>query len=234
MLKLIERRKSMKEKKILKSIIAFLLVVVLSMNSMVVQCFASEDAEKAQVGETSVEFGDGYIDEKSQIIIGGTEILIERITYEDNKSILRIKDNGKWTISQMEVDYKILESSLKNSSNILKAARRLEERYVTSYKTTEYFGPIYGDYANIVSAIGTILGQYSIPVTIASYIASAVLNNSSSPVKGHMTINRHFYGVYDSTGSFLGYYNVAYSVYTYVGSSLVDTEAGTYQSLYVG
>lgn len=54
----------MKEKKILKSIIAFLLVVVLSMNSMVVQCFASEDAEKAQVGETSVEFGDGYIDEK--------------------------------------------------------------------------------------------------------------------------------------------------------------------------
>lgn len=46
--------------------------------------------------------------------------------------------------------------------------------------------------------------------------------------------NRHFYGVYDSTGSFLGYYNVAYSIYTYVGSTLVDTEAGTYQSLYVG
>lgn len=84
------------------------------------------------------------------------------------------------------------------------------------------------------SCIGTILGAYSIPVAVASYIASAIINNSSSPVKGHVTINRHFYGVYDSTGSFLGYYNVAYSVYTYVENTLVDTEAGTYQSLSVG
>lgn len=220
---------------IVKRLVVFLMLIALFLNCNAFSCFAS-NKKQVEMGASSVEFYDGYVIEKNEIIINDEPILIERITYENNKSVFKVKENNEWTITQMTVDYKTLILNLTSNtvSKGLRTAGRLEERYVTSFKSTEYFGPIYGTYANVVSAIGTILGAYSIPVAVASYIASAIINNSSSPVKGHVTINRHFYGVYDSTGSFLGYYNVAYSVYTYVENTLVDTEAGTYQSLSVG
>lgn len=54
------------------------------------------------------------------------------------------------------------------------------------------------------------------PASIVSSIVSGLISGANtSTIEGYMDVNRHFYGVYDSTGKFLGYYNVAYSIYTY-------------------
>lgn len=86
------------------------------------------------MGASSVEFYDGYVIEKNEIIINDEPILIERITYENNKSVFKVKENNEWTITQMTVDYKTLILNLTSNtvSKGLRTAGRLEERYVTS------------------------------------------------------------------------------------------------------
>lgn len=180
-----------------------------------------------------------YIFEYDIININYEKVEIEKYTYPNNTALLVIKEKGEITKFNLSSNYNLLKDNLGNKKEINQKTRAgLEERYLTTFKSTDHVTPKNASYSAILGAVSAVLGFAGLPGSVATGIASLLFGLNASSIEAWITTERKFYEVYDSTGYFLGYYKVYYTIKTEAKVNgkrqLIDTKKGNYETTFPG
>ena len=148
-------------------------------------------------------------------------------------------EKGEITKFNLSSNYNLLKDNLGNKKEINQKTRAgLEERYLTTFKSTDHVTPKNASYSAILGAVSAVLGFAGLPGSVATGIASLLFGLNASSIEAWITTERKFYEVYDSTGYFLGYYKVYYTIKTEAKVNgkrqLIDTKKGNYETTFPG
>lgn len=239
-------------KKLFHKFMAFMLVGVFLFNLIPV-AFATDSSNfesansttpTADVQNSEIIWGDGYIEERVEIEVDGNAVNMVRTSYENGTAVMSISENGVVTTTTFEINYARLAETLKGSRfGSLPVTRGRVSGYTYTYMKTvtqiEYYEAEYGTYAALLSGLSAFLAYYGIPGANVVSIASAIYSFNSSAVDSKFIYYRHWYEVTEtSSGGFIGYY-CEWSVFTYVKDGngnwvyLAPYESGSFDSFNV-
>lgn len=231
--------------------VAVLLVVVLFAAQMLPAISAAE-AEQHPINTFPIVSSENIIEEcciteRVTININGKTIISTRKSFSNNMSIIEITEDNITTVEYVPIDFIALKQVLSSNTKIQRSNSGLDERYVTTFVSTEITSSE-SELYEVVSVLSFVLSHYAmtVPYSQVLVIAAAVtslaelyLGSTLSSIDMRVTITRDFYEVYDATDVFLGYYNVYYTIETETKDDdgnwqLASTEEGQYGSLYIG
>lgn len=189
----------------------------------------------------TVSFTANAIIEHVSISPHGTPILVTRTTYTDNTAVVVVVEHRNTSTFSYSVNYNALYHSLSHQQEATTAeVNSRSSGYVyTPMKSevfTDYLTPENGQISTILACVSIVLGNYNLPLSTITAIASLIYAGSYAPYETMIITEMDWY-FKTLDGEFISYY-CEYTVTTYVKDTNgnwvnLGPKTGTMESLTV-